>query len=347
MGKLPLSKSWWQTLPGLLTAAAGIVTALSGLILAIHESGILPMRKNTSSLENTADGKPVVENSPFTKGTILKTESGSTLTLEKQLYAGTNATVFSAKVHSGDTVAVKLFWQGISPDSPSWERFRNEQQVAESLKHRNIIRILGTGINNGYPFTVMEYFRGRSLEEWIQTHDRIPGPDILSIATQTADAIDYAHSRGIVHRDIKPSNILIDSAPQGRVVLSDFGVARIFGAIQVQITAADDELVGSPAYLAPEAIQGQEITRSSDVYSFGVVLYEAIAGKDPFADLQVVSALLYHKTSKKAPDIRSFRKDVPESIARRLAQTLSRDPNQRPRTARAVLSGIENEIRGL
>ena len=96
--------------------------------------------------------------------------------------------------------------------------------------------ILDTGIVGGYPFTVMEYYRGRDRSRSsCQTHDRIPGPDILSIATQVADAIDFAHSHGIVHRDIKPSNILIESDPRGRVVLSDFGVARVFGAVQITI----------------------------------------------------------------------------------------------------------------
>ena len=75
-----------------------------------------------------------------------------------------------------------------------------------------------------YPFTVMEYFSGRSLKEWLETHDRMPGPDILSVASQIADAIDFAHAEGMVHRDIKPSNILIESTSQGRVVLSEFGV---------------------------------------------------------------------------------------------------------------------------
>lgn len=341
------SKSWWLTLPGILTAVAGTVTAITGLIAALHQTGVLSAKKQVSPAENIAGATQTEANPVFPKGTILKTASGAALTLESQLHAGSNATLFLAKTHSSSTVVVKIFWRGLGPNSPSWEHFKNEQQAAESLKHRNIISILDTGIVGGYPFTVMEYYRSRSLKEWLQTHDRIPGPDILSIATQVADAIDFAHSHGIVHRDIKPSNILIESDPRGRVVLSDFGVARVFGAVQIEITAAGNELVGSPAYLASEAIKGEEITQASDIYSFGIVLYEMIAGKNPFGKLQIVSALLYDKTNKNAPDIRDFRKDVPELVAMRLAQTLSQDPNERPRSARAVLSGIENEIRGL
>jgi eukaryotic-like serine/threonine-protein kinase len=284
----------------------------------------------------------------FPKGTVLKTSREAALTLESELHAGSNSTIFLAKTRTNDTVVVKIFWHGLGPNSRSWQQFKNEQQAAERLKHENIIAILDTGIVGGYPFTVMEYFRGRSLKEWLETHDRIPGPDTLSVAIQIADAIDFAHSHGIVHRDIKPSNILIDSNPGGRVVLSDFGVARVFGAVQMQVTATTrSELVGSPAYLAPEALVGREISTKSDIYSFGVVLYEMIAGKSPFANSETVSALLNGKRNKNAPDIRGFRKDVPKSVALRLAQTLSLDPNKRPQSARAVLSGIEDAIKGL
>jgi eukaryotic-like serine/threonine-protein kinase len=102
----------------------------------------------------------------------------------------------------------------------------------------------------------MQYFRGQSLKEWLDTHDRIPGPDILSIATQVADAMDFAHLNGITHRDIKPSNILIESDPKGRVVLSDFGVARVFGAAQIKITASRNELVGSRRVSGPRSNKG-------------------------------------------------------------------------------------------
>ena len=108
-----------------------------------------------------------------------------------------------------------------------------------------------------------------------------------------------------------------------------------------------NELVGSTAFLAPEAIKGLEISEKSDIYSFGVVVYQMIARKDPFAHFGITSALLNVKTDKDAPDIRQFRKNVPKSVAVRLAQTLSRDPNKRPRSAGAVLRGIEDGIRSL
>lgn len=295
-------------------------------------------------------GKATIEeaNPLFPKGKILKTVHGDKLSVESQLHAGTDATLHLAKTKTGDTVVVKIFWRGLGPNSAAWEHFKNEQEAAASLKHKNIISILDTGSVEGYPFTVMQYFRGRSLKEWLETHDRIPGQDILSIADQVAQAIDFAHSKGMTHRDIKPSNILIESNPQGRVVLCDFGVARVFGAAQLQITAASrNNLVGSPAYLAPEAIKNEMITQASDIYDFGIVLYEMIAGRNPFEDLQNVGALILQKITKDAPDIREFRKDVPEIVALRLAQALNREPDKRPESAGAVLTGIEKEIKAL
>jgi serine/threonine-protein kinase len=189
----------------------------------------------------------------------------------------------------------------------------------------------------------MEYLGGGTLRDWLQSHDHIPGRDILAISGQIADAIDFAHAHGVVHRDIKPGNIMFESDPHGRVALGDFGIARILGAVERDITA-EGEFVGSPGYVAPEAYDGHEISKASDIYSFGVVLYEMIAGKIPFDEIQEPLAILHAKLTQDAPDIRSHRKGIPEAVAVRLAQTLSRNPNKRPKSARAILSGIENQI---
>jgi len=191
-----------------------------------------------------------------------------------------------------DKVVVKVYWRGLRPGSRAWELFNQEQRAAEILIHRNIARTLDKGLFNGYPFTVMEYLGGGTLRDWLRTHDRLPGIDILSIAGQVADAIDFAHSQGVIHRDIKPSNILFSSTPQGRVVLGDFGIAWIFGAVERDITAAEGEFIGTPAYIAPEVFVGGKISFASDIYSFGIVLYEMIAGRVPFNEFQEAYVIL-------------------------------------------------------
>lgn len=299
---------------------------------------------NASGNSDVSDIPDYHSNPIIQKGSVLIPASGNKLIIESNFYGGANATLYRAKNASNEDVIVKVFWRGLMPGSPPWVLFSQEQRAAEILTHRNIVKPLDRGLHGGYPFIVMEYFGGGTLRDWLRTHDRIPGQDILALAGQLADAIDFAHSRGVVHRDIKPGNILFESDAHGRVALGDFGIARIFGAVERDMTAAGGEFVGSPGYLAPEAFEGREISKASDIYSFGVLLYEMIAGKIPFDEFQEVYAILHSKVNQDAPDIRTYREAVPEEIAVRLAQTLSRGPSKRPESARAVLFGIENQI---
>ncbi|HYM22510.1 MAG TPA: serine/threonine-protein kinase [Vicinamibacterales bacterium] len=285
---------------------------------------------------------PVVD-----RGTVVRAASGASYTIASPFYGGANATLYKASDPVGRAVIVKVYWRGLAPNSPAWELFQHEQRASEGLNHRNIVKTLDRGLRAGYPFTVFDLLAGGTLRDWLRTHDRVPGDDIVSIAGQVADAIDYAHSQGVVHRDVKPGNILFESDPRGRVALSDFGVASMLGAVERDITASGGEFAGSAGYLAPESISGRAPTQAVDVYSFGVVVYEMISKSMPFDERGDVLAIIRAKVDQDAPDIRRFRPDVPEAIARRLASTLAREPGGRPPTARAVLAGIEDGIRKL
>lgn len=318
-----------------------LVAFLQGREISFWPPRIGERPSRTKSKSDT----PLVPYSPLIqRGTILHTASGDEITIESDFYGGANATLYRARNSSNERIMVKVYWRGLRPGSPAWELFKQEQRTAEILNHRNIVKTLDRGLFMGYPFIVMEYLGGGTLRDWLRTHDRLPGTDILSVATQVADAIDFAHSRGVIHRDIKPGNILFESTPQGRVALGDFGIARILGAVERDITAAGGEFVGTPGYIAPEVLEGREITFASDIYSFATVLYEMIAGRIPFDEFQEVYALLRAKTEKDAPDVRVYRKDVPETIAIRLAQALCRDPRKRPKSAWMLLAGLEREI---
>lgn len=309
-------------------------------LLGEHTGG-----EGTASSDAASTGasqSPVVD-----RGTILEAASGKSYPVLSTFYGGANATLYKAKAPEGGTVLAKVYWRGLAPNSPPWELFRQEQRSAEMLTHRNIVRALDRGLRAGYPFTILEYLGGGTLRDWLRTHDRLPGHDILSIALQVADAIDYAHTRGVIHRDVKPGNVLFESDPNGRVALSDFGIAVILGAVERDITAAGGEFAGSPSYLAPELIEGGPPTPRSDLYSFGIVLFEMISKIVPFDDNREVLAIIRAKVDDDAPDIRTFRPDVPHEVAARLAQVLARDPSLRPASARAVLSGLEERIRGL
>jgi serine/threonine-protein kinase len=274
------------------------------------------------------------------RGTTLQGASGKTYRVSSAFYGGANATLYKAEDQEGDTVIAKVYWRGLVPNSPPWELFRQEQRSAEILNHRNIVKMLDRGLRTGYPFTIMEYLGGGTLRDWLTTHDRLPGRDIASIASQLADAIDYAHSRGVIHRDIKPGNVLFESDPNGRIALSDFGIAAILGAVQRDITAAGGEFSGSPGYLAPEIISGESPEGVSDIYSFGIVLFEMIAGTVPFDEFRDPLAIIRAKVEQDAPDIRRFRSDVPEDVAIGLSSVLARNPALRPSSARLALTAI-------
>lgn len=278
---------------------------------------------------------PVVD-----RGTTLQGASGKTYRVTSAFYGGANATLYKAEDQKGDAVIAKVYWRGLAPNSPPWELFRQEQRSAEILNHRNIVKMLDRGLRTGYPFTIIEYLGGGTLRDWLRMHDRLPGRDIASIASQLADAIDYAHSRGVIHRDIKPGNVLFESDPNGRVALSDFGIATILGAVQRDITAIGGEFSGSPAYLAPELLSGESPKGGSDIYSFGIVVFEMIAGTVPFDEYRDPLAIIRAKVDQDAPDIRQFRADVPEDIAMRLSSVIARNPALRPSSARLALAGI-------
>lgn len=340
--------------------ASALVSAITFLLITValmvtiaffqgREVTFWPPKIGPRPVRDEKDPITPLQDNPFIqKGSILSTSTGDKVKISSNLAVSSNATLYKAKsLSTNEKVVVKVYWRGLRPNSLTWEFFKQNRRSFGFLTHRNLVKTLDKGLYLGYPFIVMEYFSGGTLRDWLQMYDQLPGDDIFSIASQIADAIDFLHSKGVIHRDIKPSNILLETNPQGRVVLGDFEVSRILGAVERNITAVDAEsFVGTPIYIAPEVLMGQEITFAADIYSFGVVLFEMISGCTPFSfnKSSGVIALLQAKTQITAPEIRDYRKNVPENLAIRLAQALNIDPGLRPKSARAILSGLETEI---
>lgn len=275
-------------------------------------------------------------------GAVLISAKQDKLTIKRRIYSGGTATIFEAASAAHGKVSVKLFWQGLNPESTEWDLFQTEVRAAEVLSHRNILRVFDRGLAGGYPFIVLEYMDGGTLREFLKSHDRVPGPAILSIATQLADAIDYAHSQGVIHRDLKPDNVLFESDVNGRIAVSDFGIARILGAAMKRITA-DFDVVGTLDYIAPEVIGGGAVTAAADIYAFGVILFEMIAGRKPFHDMADTASLIASKMNDEARKLSEFRR-APDDLVCRIALVLSRDSQRRPKSARAAITGLEDVI---
>ncbi len=224
----------------------------------------------------------------------------------------------------GRTVAIKILKDEYMGDPGFLERFRAEARHAALVNHEGIANVFDYGEEQGSAYIVMELVPGEPLSTIIERESRLPSDRVLGIVAQTATALQAAHDAGLVHRDIKPGNLLI--TPEGRVKITDFGIARI--ADQVPLTATG-QVMGTVQYLAPEQASGHTATASTDIYSLGIVAYECLAGKRPFTgESQVAIAMAQINDAPPAlPD------DIPAPVQRLVLACLAKDPAERPQTA--------------
>jgi serine/threonine protein kinase len=223
-------------------------------------------------------------------------------------------------------VAVKVLRE-VAEDAER-ERFIEEARTLASLNHPNLVTLLDAGILISRPYLVMELASGPTLSACISggplDPDRMEG-----IGRQLAEALAYAHARGVVHRDVKPSNVLVCDGE--RVLLADFGIARLIGAAQHHTKSGD--AIGSPAYLAPEQAACEPLTPAADIYSLGLVLLEGLTGVRAYTGSPIEAAVARLQAGPNIPDDLDFRW---RSLVERMTQ---RDPTRRP-TAEEVASAL-------
>ncbi|MFL6193145.1 MAG: protein kinase domain-containing protein [Thermoanaerobaculia bacterium] len=220
-------------------------------------------------------------------------------------------------------------------------RLLREARAAGRLLHPNVVTLFDAGEAEGLLFLAFEYVEGTDLAARLESGDRLSLRDALRAVRQAADALDYAHGQGIVHRDIKPSNILLDRA--GRVKVADFGIAKMAGQ-STELTMAGS-VMGSPQYLSPEQIRGEDLDGRSDIFSLGVVLYEILSGKRPFEG-DTITTLVYQILHKEPPPLSELRA-VPPRVEALLRGMLAKSLDDRIASAGAVareLTAIEAEL---
>ena len=224
--------------------------------------------------------------------------------------------------------AVKLIRADLRARESAQDRFVREAQVLARLQHNSIVQIVEFGaLPNGWPFLAMEYIEGPSLEELIEG-EPLQLASALVVLEQLASALHYAHSRGVIHRDLKPSNILARSGDVRQVKLIDFGLARITDADAKRLTAGD-QMIGSPAYMAPEQVEGNDdITGAADIYALACLAYTLLSGAPPFR--QASSTRLMAAQVLEAPPRLSERCAIPDFLDELLYACLAKDPARRP-----------------
>jgi len=237
-------------------------------------------------------------------------------------------------------VAVKVLAPHLVWETEFVQRFLREARAAARLKHPNIVTIHDVGQDGDRYYFVMEYLEGQTLTEYIRQRGPMAVADVLRILRPLADALDYAHRRGLVHRDVKPANVIV--GPGGCVTLTDFGIVR--AAQETRLTATGT-VVGTPEYMSPEQAKGLAVGSGSDQYSLAVVAYEMLAGQVPF-EAESTLALLHKIAYDPPPPLRQARSGLPVEVEEVVVSGLAKEPGDRYGSVSEFVDALEQAYRG-
>jgi serine/threonine protein kinase len=331
------------------------------------ETGTLsPLAPAGDNATEAALGSPHAKNTVHLHDFLAPAESPDELgrlgqyRVRKVLGAGGMGVVFQAfDPHLDRLVALKAMLPSLAPSPSAKQRFLREAKAAAAIKHDHIVTIYQVGEHRGAPFLAMELLEGESLEARLKREGRLPVPEVLRIARETAEALAAAHERGLIHRDIKPDNIWLEgisgqrsassknSGPANsercpvkasRVKILDFGLAR---------PAEDDlhltqqgSLLGTPAYMAPEQAGGRKVDARSDLFSLGCVLYRMATGELPFKGAHTIAILMTVSTQPPRPP-QEVNADLPPAVSALIMRLLAKNPDERLPSARALVEAIQ------
>src|SRR5690554_4794852 len=230
-------------------------------------------------------------------------------------------------------VAIKVIHPHLADDSQYRLRFIQEARSAARLAHPNVVNVYDQGQDDETAYLVMEYLPGITLRDLLNDHRVLTTEQAFDIMEAVLSGLAAAHRSGIVHRDLKPENVLL--ADDGRIKISDFGLARAASAA----TATGNALLGTVAYLSPELVTRGVADTRSDIYAIGIMLYEMLAGEQPFQGEQAFQIAHQHANDT-VPTPSSKNPRVPEELDELVLWATARDPDQRPRDARAMLDQL-------
>ncbi|HEY4383268.1 MAG TPA: serine/threonine-protein kinase [Ktedonobacteraceae bacterium] len=253
-------------------------------------------------------------------------------------------------------VAIKVISAQIADQADFQLRFEREAQLIASLEHRNIVTVYDFGEDHDLTYLVMQFVGGGTLRERLQAGRPLDPRLSAQYALQMARALHHAHQRGIVHRDVKPQNMLISSSDANHLLLSDFGIAKLFDAVDDTLVTGPqatlpsnpaltsaDQMIGTAEYMAPEQINRQSVDARTDVYALGIVLYQMLTGYTPFRSTTVLG-LLYQHVNTPARPIRELNPYAPEILAQIVARAMEKSPAARFQSAEEMAQALEQAL---
>ena len=280
-----------------------------------------------ASVSRLTSSSSLVDEGRFVPGTLL----GGRYRVIGLLGRGGMGEVYRATdLTLGQSVALKFLPEEASHNPRLLERFHGEVRVARLVSHPNVCRVYDIGEVEGMPYISMEYVDGEDLASLLTRIGRLPANKALETARKLCSGLAAAHDRGVIHRDLKPQNIMINK--RGEVVIMDFGLA----AIAEQLSGAEVRN-GTPAYMAPEQLKGENVTARSDIYALGLVLYELFTGKQPY-QAKTLQNLMEMQEAAQLTSMISVAADIDPGVEKAIRRCLEPDPLKRPANAMAVMT---------
>jgi len=218
------------------------------------------------------------------------------------------------------------------------ERFFREAETAGRLNHPNIVTIFDAGEEHDLAYIAMEFLKGHDLARYCKPDNLMDVKTVISIVVRSAEGLDFAHQQNVVHRDIKPANIMYE--PESDTVkITDFGIARITDSSKTKTGM----VLGTPSYMSPEQLAGKKVDGRSDLFSLGVMFYQMLCGSLPFK-AESMASLMFKITNEEAPDIRTIRGEIPESIADIINRALAKNADERYQTGTEFANALKTFI---
>jgi hypothetical protein len=290
-------------------------------------SGKTSTPSGRSAAHTTSDS---LDRGSFVAGTII----GGQYRIVGLLGRGGMGEVYQAEdLKLEQPVALKFLPEALAKDGAALARFHREVRIARQISHRNVCRVYNIVESQGWHFILMEFVRGEELSSVLKRFGRLPADKALAIARQICAGLAAAHDVGVVHRDLKPGNVMIDE--KGDVRITDFGLAGL-----MEEFGGGAALEGTPEYMSPEQLAGQELTARSDIYSLGLVLYEIFTGRKAFSANTLTDLLRLRKSESLPESPSTVVKDLDPLVERVIERCLAVDPKDRPSSALEVAAAL-------